>query len=196
MTEVLDLTKDYTKENQNVDKSKTRKRRRKTGPKTDSTPYATVPLPPCKVCGGNSTGYHFGAITCEACKAFFRRVLIHKHEYKCMKNDDCKIVMKRLGNCSACRLKKCYDIGMSKGGVRKGRYSIAIRTRAIVEAKALEGKNPPAITPSKEACEMSAVGNSSKSSIESALSSSTESLLRNTGLHHIVKHADNLKLLL
>ncbi|KAH3883467.1 hypothetical protein DPMN_007424 [Dreissena polymorpha] len=28
----------------------------------------TLPLPPCKVCGGKSSGFHFGVITCEACK--------------------------------------------------------------------------------------------------------------------------------
>ena len=26
------------------------------------------PLPPCLVCGDSSSGIHFGAITCEACK--------------------------------------------------------------------------------------------------------------------------------
>ena len=36
--------------------------------KTSSTQYTTVPLPPCKVCGGVATGFHFGVITCEACK--------------------------------------------------------------------------------------------------------------------------------
>lgn len=35
-----------------------------------SSPYTTVPLPPCKVCGGVATGYHFGVITCEACKVY------------------------------------------------------------------------------------------------------------------------------
>lgn len=32
------------------------------------SPYTSVPLPPCKVCSGIATGYHFGVITCEACK--------------------------------------------------------------------------------------------------------------------------------
>ena len=27
-----------------------------------------IDLRPCEVCGGKSTGFHFGAITCEACK--------------------------------------------------------------------------------------------------------------------------------
>ena len=25
-------------------------------------------LPPCRVCGGSASGFHFGVITCEACK--------------------------------------------------------------------------------------------------------------------------------
>ncbi|XP_045175151.2 vitamin D3 receptor A-like [Mercenaria mercenaria] len=118
-----------------------RRKRNSEGKKTGSgSPYTSVPLPPCKVCGGNATGYHFGVITCEACKAFFRRALLHKHNYKCIKDDNCEITDKKLGNCSACRLRKCFDIGMSKGGVRRGRYSIAIRTQAILEAKAREAE--------------------------------------------------------
>ena len=29
---------------------------------------------PCLVCHEESSGYHFGAYTCESCKAFYRRV--------------------------------------------------------------------------------------------------------------------------
>ncbi|KAL4225167.1 Estrogen receptor [Mactra antiquata] len=119
-------------------------KRRKTGERKrggNASPYTSVPLPPCKVCNGVATGYHFGVITCEACKAFFRRALIHKHNYKCIRDDDCEITDKKLGNCSACRLRKCFDLGMSKGGVRRGRYSIAIRTQAILEAKAREAED-------------------------------------------------------
>ena len=29
---------------------------------------------PCLVCHEDSSGYHFGAYTCESCKAFYRRV--------------------------------------------------------------------------------------------------------------------------
>lgn len=49
-----------------------RKRRSQSGKRAGkgngTSPYTTVPLPPCKVCGGVATGYHFGVITCEACK--------------------------------------------------------------------------------------------------------------------------------
>lgn len=112
-----------------------RGKRKRMGRGTGTSPYTTIPLPPCKICGGLATGYHFGVITCEACKAFFRRALIHNHNYKCIKDDDCEITDKKLGNCSACRLHKCFAYGMSKGGIRRGRYSIAIRTQAILDAK-------------------------------------------------------------
>ena len=36
--------------------------------KSSPSQYTTVPLPPCKVCSGVATGFHFGVITCEACK--------------------------------------------------------------------------------------------------------------------------------
>lgn len=46
-----------------------RRKRSSDGKKVNSgSPYTSVPLPPCKVCGGVATGYHFGVITCEACK--------------------------------------------------------------------------------------------------------------------------------
>ncbi|KAL4225107.1 Estrogen receptor [Mactra antiquata] len=136
MSEVLDLS---NKSPPTV--NELAKKNRKHEVSKEPGPNSTVPLPPCKVCTGSATGYHFGVITCEACKAFFRRALIHKHEYRCVRDNRCTIVDKKLGNCSACRLKKCIDVGMSKGGVRKGRYSIAVRTRAIIEAKASKGKD-------------------------------------------------------
>lgn len=48
---------------------------------TASTQYTTVPLPPCKVCGGVATGFHFGVITCEACKVNFQRLVTFIHDY-------------------------------------------------------------------------------------------------------------------
>ncbi len=38
---------------------------------TDTLPgrgSPTTPLPPCKICGDKSSGVHFGAVTCQACK--------------------------------------------------------------------------------------------------------------------------------
>ncbi|KAL5006961.1 hypothetical protein ScPMuIL_015767 [Solemya velum] len=99
-----------------------------------------LPLPPCRICSGIASGIHYGVNTCEACKAFFRRSLIHKDKLSCPRNGDCIITDKKRGNCSFCRLKKCLDSGMSKEAVRHGRYTIAIRTKNILEVKKLEGR--------------------------------------------------------
>lgn len=57
----------------------TRKRKnssKRAGKGGGNSPYTTVPLPPCKVCGGVATGYHFGVITCEACKVYIQCIHI------------------------------------------------------------------------------------------------------------------------
>ncbi|CAG2176838.1 unnamed protein product [Oppiella nova] len=38
----------------------------------------------CQICGDNSCSYHFDAMTCSSCKAFFRRnALIKVDQFKC-----------------------------------------------------------------------------------------------------------------
>ncbi|CAF1153820.1 unnamed protein product [Rotaria sordida] len=67
----------------------------------------------CVVCGSSANGYNFGAITCESCKAFFRR---HARKdpiaFHCDDKGDCKITFATRRNCSACRLAKCFNSGM------------------------------------------------------------------------------------
>ncbi|CAF1408955.1 unnamed protein product [Adineta steineri] len=67
----------------------------------------------CVVCESSATGYNFGAIACESCKAFFRR---HAREepttLHCNDKNDCKITSETRRNCSACRLAKCFSSGM------------------------------------------------------------------------------------
>lgn len=49
-------------------------------------------------------------------QAFFRRAITDKNKYACLKENSCEITAQKRGNCSACRLQKCFDLGMSKSG--------------------------------------------------------------------------------
>eukprot|EP00117_Sycon_ciliatum_P026471 scpid55510/ scgid21723/ Nuclear receptor subfamily 2 group F member 6; V-erbA-related protein 2 len=72
------------------------------------------PLGPCVVCGEDSSGKHFGVITCEACKSFFRRSVRRsaKLNYMCMRQGQCKVESSRRTTCQACRFHKCIEAGM------------------------------------------------------------------------------------
>ncbi|CAF0905071.1 unnamed protein product [Didymodactylos carnosus] len=67
----------------------------------------------CQVCGDESSGYHFGAFTCESCKVFYRRVLhgIHDIKHSCDSPQD--INKSNRKGCRACRFEKCSRVGMS-----------------------------------------------------------------------------------
>ncbi|KAK6622360.1 hypothetical protein RUM44_002171 [Polyplax serrata] len=68
----------------------------------------------CKVCGDKALGYNFNAITCESCKAFFRRNALKNKEFKCPFNKKCEINSVTRRFCQLCRLLKCFEIGMRK----------------------------------------------------------------------------------
>lgn len=68
----------------------------------------------CNVCGDKALGYNFNAITCESCKAFFRRNALSKKEFVCPFNQKCEINVVTRRFCQRCRLEKCFSIGMRK----------------------------------------------------------------------------------
>ncbi|KAK6114552.1 Zinc finger C4 type (two domains) family protein [Brugia pahangi] len=68
----------------------------------------------CRVCGDHATGYNFNVITCESCKAFFRRNALRPKEFKCPYSDDCDINSVSRRFCQKCRLRKCFSVGMKK----------------------------------------------------------------------------------
>lgn len=100
----------------------------------------SLTFPPCVICSGKATGSHYGAITCEACKGFFRRYLQKREEYKCTRGGRCEIINRNRGNCSGCRLRKCLALGMSKEKSKLGRYTLTKRTEAIKNMNKLQGK--------------------------------------------------------
>ncbi|CAH0554438.1 unnamed protein product [Brassicogethes aeneus] len=73
-----------------------------------------VDLKLCGVCGDKALGYNFNAITCESCKAFFRRNALLQKEFKCPFDNHCDITQVTRRFCQKCRLDKCFSIGMCK----------------------------------------------------------------------------------
>ncbi|XP_052801307.1 nuclear receptor subfamily 1 group I member 2-like [Mya arenaria] len=98
-------------------------------------------LPPCRICRGKASGFHYGVNSCEACKGFFRRCLRTKNELKCAADNDCTFRRGSRTNCSACRFRLCEQQGMSKQAIKTGRYTSARRSQYIKEVK-LEAHTP------------------------------------------------------
>ncbi|CAG2119972.1 unnamed protein product, partial [Medioppia subpectinata] len=67
----------------------------------------------CSVCGDLALGKNFGALSCEPCKAFFRRNSF-KVNLKCHFDNNCSINAITRKFCSKCRLDKCLAIGMRR----------------------------------------------------------------------------------
>jgi hypothetical protein len=38
----------------------------------------------CPVCGDKVSGFHYGLLTCESCKGFFKRTVQNKKLYSCV----------------------------------------------------------------------------------------------------------------
>ena len=70
----------------------------------------------CKVCGDTASGNHFGVLSCEACKSFFRRSVRANARYACRGNRTCAIEKHTRNRCQYCRLQKCANCGMRKEG--------------------------------------------------------------------------------
>uniref|UniRef100_A0A5K3EKH2 Nuclear receptor domain-containing protein n=1 Tax=Mesocestoides corti TaxID=53468 RepID=A0A5K3EKH2_MESCO len=79
----------------------------------------------CLVCGDTASGIHYGVLSCEGCKGFFRRALQDKraHLRKCIRQDCCKISLKTRNHCQPCRLRRCLELGMSREAAKLGRRS-------------------------------------------------------------------------
>ncbi|CAG5116546.1 unnamed protein product, partial [Candidula unifasciata] len=68
----------------------------------------------CGVCGDRALGYNFDAVSCESCKAFFRRNALKTKQFTCSFEGNCKMDPHTRKFCSGCRLRKCFNIGMKK----------------------------------------------------------------------------------
>ena len=70
----------------------------------------------CPVCGDKVSGYHYGLLTCESCKGFFKRTVQNKKVYNCVAERCCVIDKTQRKRCPYCRFQKCLDVGMKLEG--------------------------------------------------------------------------------
>ncbi|CAN9513577.1 unnamed protein product [Ophioblennius macclurei] len=117
---------------------------------------AQIEVIPCKICGDKSSGVHYGVITCEGCKGFFRRSQLPTVSYSCSRQSNCQIDRASRNRCQHCRLQKCLAQGMSRDAVKFGRMSKRQRDSLIAEVERhrqqqqqqqqLQGDNQPVLS--------------------------------------------------
>lgn len=80
----------------------------------------------CMICEDRATGLHYGIITCEGCKGFFKRTVQNKRIYTCVADGSCEINKAQRNRCQYCRFQKCLQKGMVLAGEREiiGRISV------------------------------------------------------------------------
>ncbi|XP_007668249.1 nuclear receptor subfamily 2 group C member 1 isoform X3 [Ornithorhynchus anatinus] len=91
---------------------------------TDQTPNKIFDL--CVVCGDKASGRHYGAVTCEGCKGFFKRSIRKNLVYSCRGSKDCIINKHHRNRCQYCRLQRCIAFGMKQDSVQCERKPIEV----------------------------------------------------------------------
>lgn len=108
----------------------------------------------CMICEDKATGLHYGIITCEGCKGFFKRTVQNRRVYTCVADGSCEITKAQRNRCQYCRFKKCIEQGMVLQAVREdrmpgGRNSGAVYNLYKVKYKKHKKANKTATTTSR-----------------------------------------------
>ncbi|XP_015270127.1 PREDICTED: nuclear receptor subfamily 2 group C member 1 isoform X2 [Gekko japonicus] len=80
----------------------------------------------CVVCGDKASGRHYGAVTCEGCKGFFKRSIRKNLVYSCRGAKDCVINKHHRNRCQYCRLQRCIAFGMKQDSVQCERKPVEV----------------------------------------------------------------------
>lgn len=69
------------------------------------------------------TGKHYGIFACDGCAGFFKRSIRRSRNYVCKAKTEgqCVVDKTHRNQCRACRLKKCFRVGMNKDAVQHER---------------------------------------------------------------------------
>lgn len=60
------------------------------------------------------SGRHYGAVSCEGCKGFFKRSIRKNLVYTCRSSGECAINKLHRNRCQYCRLQRCISLGMKQ----------------------------------------------------------------------------------
>ncbi|KAE8745871.1 Hormone isoform eceptor-like in 78 isoform A [Frankliniella occidentalis] len=82
---------------------------------------STCGMETCVVCGDRASGRHYGAMSCEGCKGFFKRSIRKHLGYQCRGSKNCEITKHHRNRCQYCRLQKCLNKGMRSDSVQHER---------------------------------------------------------------------------
>ncbi|GFQ95188.1 nuclear receptor subfamily 2 group C member 1-A [Trichonephila clavata] len=85
----------------------------------------------CVVCGDKASGRHYGAVSCEGCKGFFKRSIRKQLGYACRGNRDCEVTKHHRNRCQYCRLQKCLTMGMRADSVQSERKPADSREKTV-----------------------------------------------------------------
>ncbi|XP_054733378.1 nuclear hormone receptor HR78 isoform X1 [Anastrepha obliqua] len=89
-----------------------------------NTTAANMSIETCLVCGDRASGRHYGAISCEGCKGFFKRSIRKQLGYQCRGSMNCEVTKHHRNRCQFCRLQKCLASGMRSDSVQHERKPI------------------------------------------------------------------------
>ncbi|XP_018585305.1 nuclear receptor subfamily 2 group C member 1 [Scleropages formosus] len=90
----------------------------------------------CVVCGDKASGRHYGAVSCEGCKGFFKRSIRKNLVYTCRGSGECVINKHHRNRCQYCRLQRCMALGMKQDSVQCERKPVEISREKSVNCAA------------------------------------------------------------
>uniref|UniRef100_A0A0N4ZF83 Nuclear receptor domain-containing protein n=1 Tax=Parastrongyloides trichosuri TaxID=131310 RepID=A0A0N4ZF83_PARTI len=136
----------------------------------------------CRVCGDKASGFHYGVISCEGCKGFFRRSVQTNGNYQCHKKNECSVNRTTRTRCQACRFNRCLSAGMLRETVRGEKCR---------KRKAKEDDREEDIQETKEAMSLSTnIRNSFKEIFPPGISLNDQSVVINK-LKELIKKISN-----